>query len=99
MDCVIGVGVVLSFWDTCVFEKFMITNQPLWQSTIFWILFVVSIFYTAGLCIEIFSVGFERFWYRKPCQHRFDFLNVLSLIAVQILYFVAFPSSRALERA
>merc|ERR1719215_1626609 len=65
------------------------------KTNIYWVIFGFSVFYTFSLTVKISSLGFERFWHRRPIQHRFDFFNVYGLIIVELLYMLVWRSEEA----
>lgn len=97
MDSVIFIGLFLNFRLSMMFVESQVTPN-LVHKPVYWILFVFSLFYFIGLNTKMFALGLERFWYRKPLQHRFDFFNVYSLMIAEILYMTAFPTD-AMARA
>lgn len=85
MDFVILIGTILTFVISRYFAAAK-TTPNLLHTTTFWFLFCFSLFYFIGLNTKIFCIGIERFWHRKPLQHRFDFANVYALLAIEVLY-------------
>merc|ERR1719223_1067514 len=53
--------------------------------------FTFSCFYFLETLIQLYVLGFERFWYRKPFQHRFDLANNYSLFACEVIYLFIDP--------
>jgi len=84
MDGVIAVATVFTFMAAVWFCK--LRNRPMIHNFLFWTLFGFSIFYAASLTTKISSLGVERFWNRRPIQHRFDFFNVYALLVVNLVY-------------
>jgi len=84
MDGVIAVASVFTFLAALWFCK--LRNGPMIHNFLFWTLFGFSIFYAASLTTKISSLGVERFWNRRPIQHRFDFFNVYALLGVNLVY-------------
>merc|ERR1719163_2378591 len=68
------------------------------SSPIFFAILFFSIVYLGFLCVTLWVNGFERFWNRKVVQHRFDFVNIISLVVVEFLYMFFFRTV-ALEKA
>jgi len=85
MDAVIFVGTFLTF---LLSHEFAAAKTPpnLMHWPLYWVLFAFSVFYFCGLNTKMSTLGFERFWYKKVTQHRFDFVNVYSLMICEILY-------------
>jgi len=86
VDLIIVPGTIVSFlqaYSFCQRENFM-------TSPTFWILFAFSLIYASCISVTISLQGFERFWNKKIIQHRFDFVNIWSLIVAELLYFFVF---------
>jgi len=66
----------------------------------FWVLLPITFLYGMEVTVKISILGFDRFWNKKPLQHRFDFFNVYSLIVIEIMYLsIAGFQTLAMERA
>jgi hypothetical protein len=95
MDVVIAMGTLCAFYESWVFAHIyntqgifiVLTNQPE-----YWVLFFISLIYAFGITTKISSLGMERFWHRKPIQHRFDFVNVYGLIILETIYMCGWPT-------
>lgn len=96
MDAVILCGSICTLFEASWFCFHRSTNM--FDTRIFWIVCGFSAFYGLSITTKILGMGFERFWHRKPLQHRFEFLNVYALLTVEILYIVAFRTE-GMERA
>jgi len=95
MDCIIGLGTCLVFYESWMFAHtynvdhvfLVLRNRP-----IFWVLFFMSGIYVFAITTKISTIGFERFWNRNSMQHRFDFCNVYSLMIAELLYIFLWPT-------
>jgi len=96
MDCVIGFGSIFTLYQAVWFCKYR--NGKMLESPIYWITFAFSVFYILSITTKISCIGFERFWIRRPIQHRFDFINVYGLMIVELLYMFVWPNED-MERA
>jgi len=52
------------------------------------LLFVLSMFFVAEVLLKVAVFGFERFWFSKPVQHRFDFLTVLGQLFLNLYFLI-----------
>jgi len=96
MDCIIAVGTLVAVWEAIWFCQSRV--RPMSRNPTFWIVFAFSVFYTLSITTKIMSIGMERFWHRKPIQHRFDFFNVYALIISELIYLFVWHSE-TMERA
>jgi len=89
MDGIITVGTILIFRQTWIFAHTWNTEHVFLDIVVrpfFWVLFFFSLVYTFAISVKISILGFERFWHKKPFQHRFDFFNVYGLFFVSLAY-------------
>jgi len=101
MDVVITIGTMMVFYQSWCFAH-VYNTQGIYINFLhridFWIMFSFSIYYAFCITVKISSLGLERFWYKKPMQHRFDFFNVYGLLIISLVFVCGFPRSIVLMR-
>lgn len=96
VDIVILVASLLTFVQ-CIFivsPNFLsLVDEP-----IFWVLFLVTWFYSIAISTKIALIGVDRFWNTNHVQHRSDFVIVLAMFVVSNVYVLFYRSNPLLQR-
>lgn len=94
MDVVISIVFLFTCWEGFAFAN----GKPLLKIAIFWVLLPITFMYGMEVTAKISILGFDRFWNKNSLQNRFDFLNMYSLIIIEIIY-LAGAQTMAMQRA